>query len=318
MMLLLFLLETSKMSQLLSTATILYLTLLAITIFINSFGIYFLRKTRATYTNQKLILIHLSICEILLASSRILYRVIEYYKIPIENKLSQIALGTLHIQLSTYYLIVISLTVDRFIACKYPLRYVIILSRKKMKLLLVASWILGIVTNLPQLFFTSSITTSVFNYAILPVLDFTFIVTAIFGYSYIFQKVHKRMPGNFPKQSRSVSEPRYRSYKFYKMAAIINLRFFLLIIIPDIINAIYFANNFDLKSVLRVILTVCWYTNPIFDPVTYIFMQNEIRSDLRRRFERQQENNLKVRDQKDTFSTNVLKFDIGEAFDTKL
>ena len=284
------------MSQLLSATTILYLTLLAITIFINSFGIYFLRKTRATYTNQKLILIHLSICEILLASSRIIYRVIGYYKIPIENKLSQIALGILYIQLSTYYLFVISLTVDRFIACKYPLRYVIILSRKKMKLILVASWILGIVINLPQLFFTSSITILVFNYAILPVLDFTFIVTAVFGYSYIFQKVHKRMPGNFPKQSRRVSEPRYRSYKFYKMAAIINLRFFLLMIIPDIIFAIYFTGNFGSNNIMRVILIVCWYTNPIFDPVTYIFMQNEVRSDIRRLFERKRVYNQNGRD----------------------
>ena len=47
-------------------------------------------------------------------------------------------------------------------------------------------------------------------------------------------------------------------------------------------------------------------------------MQNEIRSDIRRLFERKRLYNQNGRDRKDTFTTNSMKSEIVEAFDTKL
>ena len=307
----------TAMGQLLSATTVIFMAILAITIIINSIGIFLLVRTRGTYTNQKLILTHLSICQILLALSRVIYRVMDYYEIPVENKYKQAALVFLYIELSTYYLMVINLTVDRFIACKYPLRYAIILARKKMKMFLAIAWLLGIAMNLPQLFFSSSITVYIFNYATLPVLDFAFIVTAAIGYGYILRKVRKAKHDKLFRQSRA-STQRKQSGKFFKMAAVINLRFFLLIIIPDIVFAIYFTGSFGSNNILRVILIICWYTNPIFDPITYIFMQKGIRSDFRKLFQRRRDKGLKSRGQLETFTTNSVKSESIRVYDTRL
>ena len=305
------------MSQLLSATTIVYLMILTITVFINAFGIYFISRTRGTYTNQKIILVNLSICQILLAISRMIYRLMDFYEIPTEDKYKQIALVFLYVELSTYYLFMISLTVDRFIACKHPLRYSIILSRKRVKKYLTVAWFLGVAVHFPQIFFSSMTAVFIFNYVTLPVLDFAFVATAAVGYGYILHKMHNRKLKRLPMHGPRMLEQRKRNYKFYKMAAIINLRFFLLIIIPDIIFAIYFTGNFGSNNTLRVILITCWYTNPIFDPITYIFMQKDIGKDVRRLFARKTSKTTECKGQKEVY-TSSLGIESAKIFDTRL
>ena len=265
------------MAQLLSVTTIVYIVILVVTIIINGIGLHLLFKTKGAYTNQKLILMHLSGCEILLAISRLLYRVLDYYKIPVENKLKQGALIFLYIELSTYYLIVICLTVDRFIASRYPLKYSRKLSKRRMKILLVISWIIGLSVNFPQLFISSKLTVFIFNYATLPCLDFGFLCFAGITYGYIFKKVRKRNGLTIARQQMKNGRRRRESLQCARMAAIITFRFFLLIVVPDIIFAVYFTANFASNNALRVVLIIAWYVNPIFDPITYIFMQRKMR-----------------------------------------
>ena len=305
------------MTLVLTATTIVSLALLAASIILNSFGIYLMKRTHGAYTNQKLILIHLSSCHIHLAISRTTYTVLHHYEIPTENYYKLAALGFIYIELSTYYLIIISLTVDRFVACKYPLRYAIVLSRKKMRIILATAWILGLVVNLPQLFISAKVTVFIFNYVTLPVLDFTFILTAVAGYGYLLYKLQKRKRDKLSRQNGRKRE-RSQNYKFIKMAAMINLRFFLLVIIPDIIFATNLSANFGSKSVMRFILVFCWYVNPVFDPVTYVFMQKGIRRELQRLFETRRENTSSGSGKSMLFTTNAIKSGNHKVFDTKL
>ena len=305
------------MTQVLAATTIVCLVLLAATIILNSFGIYLMKRTHGTYTNQKLILINLSSCQILLAISRTTYTVIHHYEIPTDNIYKLAALGFVYVELSTYYLVIISLTVDRFIACKYPLRYAIVLSRKKMRIILATAWILGLVVNLPQLFISASVAVFIFNYATLPVLDFTFVLTAITVYGYLLYKVQKRKRDKLSRHNGKERE-RSQNYKLIKMAAMINLRFFLLVTIPDIIFAMNLSANFGSKSVLRFILVFCWYVNPVFDPITYVFMQKGIRRELRRLFEITRENTSSGSGKSMLFTTNSIKSGNRKVFDTRL
>lgn len=259
---------------------------------------------------------HLSACQILLAISRIVYRVMDFYEIPIENKCKQAALVFLYIELSTYYLLIISITVDRGIACRYPLRYAILLSPRKMKTYLAASWMLGIIANLPSLFVPPSVTVYIFNYGTLPVLDGAFFITAVTGYGYLLYKMQKSKPTKLSRYRKHETYQRNRSGKFFMMAAIINLRFFILVIVPDVIFAIYFTQNFGSNNILRFVLIFCWYLNPIFDPITYIFMQQRIRSDLRQMFRCC--NTFESKGQQESFTVSSTKPGNLEIYDTKL
>ena len=268
------------MGKLKSSSTTAYLAILATSICLNSLGLYLILKKRRTYTNQKLILVHLSICQILLAFSRIIYNVLDLYQISILSKGKILALLFVYFQLSVYYLIMITLTLDRFVATKYPLRYNIILPRRKMHFILNILWLSGLVINVCQLPMTSDVIISIFNYGTLPCLDFTFVCSASVTYGYILHTILNRKTREKRLSLNKVHVHKNKN-QFLKMAAAINLRFFLLVVVPDVIYAVEITQDFGTYNVLRTVLTLCWYINPALDPITYVFMQKSMQRELK-------------------------------------
>lgn len=306
------------MDLFLTWSTKIFIALQVASIIINAVGIFVLVKMRAGCTNQSLILKNLSACHIFLAISRISYRLLEFHKIPIECSSKLVSLIGIYISLSIYYFVVISLSIDRFIACKYPLRYPMMLSRTKMKILLTASWGFCITVHLPQLFLSPQTTIEIFNFGTLPLLDLLFIITAVIGYGYIFYKISSKKSTTVLTARNNTSRPHNRNRKFIKMAAIINLRFFLLIIIPDIVFAIYFTLNFGSSSVLRTVLIYFWYLNPILDPITYVLMPQRNQASIQRAFRRRKGGSIATESHREMSTVSAVRLGNEATYDTKL
>ncbi len=260
------------MREILIISSSLYL----ISILLNGLGIHLLTVVRPL-TNSKFLLTNLAITGLLLSGIQIAFILYEAFS----GLYSPILLGLLGTIWLARHSSVFFLTIDRLIAIQFPLRYRVLITKKRLKIAILAAWILaialGTVMGISH-FHEMKWLYSFWNYMWI-FIDVVFIFSAVTTYGLIFNKIlRRRRFQNNEQDGRRRQFIMSREKKFIKIAGLIIGSFMVLVLIPDMI--------YDLapySQVFKAFIHISWPTGVIMDPVIYIFLQDDLRSLLKRR-----------------------------------
>ena len=250
-----------------------YFTIAVSAASLNALGIYFLVKDANRQTNQNLILKFLSAVELAYSCVMMIYWSFTCHgsMLTAVNVSSHIA----HCIYINITLIMLTMTFDRLIATRYPLRYAVSLTKKRAKVILLSSVLICAIFIL--LFMLIE-----FDVINIPIDKFVSPVTSTFAacfmvttYLYILMKISKRRRVGNSLQNARITRTT-ENQKFFKMSTIITLTYFTCCLLPDF--AYMLCRGCFTNSTL--VIRTLWHLGPLCDPITYIFMQKRLRKRL--------------------------------------
>eukprot|EP00112_Aurelia_sp_Birch-Aquarium-sp1_P013213 Seg2799.1 transcript_id=Seg2799.1/GoldUCD/mRNA.D3Y31 product="hypothetical protein" protein_id=Seg2799.1/GoldUCD/D3Y31 len=168
-------------------------------------------------------------------------------------------------------LIIALLTFDRLIATKYPLQFTLILTRRKTRVLLLASTLICINVAVATSFVEFDRFEVTIRRLILPIVSSLGAMFMIVTYSYIFFKISKRRNVGFRGRPTAVNQ------QYLKMAAIVTFAYVLCFLPPDFIYAFCLECIVN-KDYRYHIPNISRNLGLVFTPVVYIFMQKRRRN----------------------------------------
>ena len=239
---------------------------------LNVLGLYLLFKDRIRQTNQNLILKYWSSVELICSCLMLTDISIMYHGWTGSDKLFQVSTRILYSVYPITSLVMATMTLDRLIATKYPLRYVFILTKKKAHVILCSSTFLCITGGVSTSFLEFDQFLSAFDKFVFPAISTSATLFMWAAYTYIFIQVSKRRNMDNSMQNIRIRRTT-ENQQFLKMASIITLTYVTCYVIPDFAFMSCtgcFANGIDVYRIL-------FYLGPVLDPITYIFMQKRLR-----------------------------------------
>ena len=242
---------------------------------LNVTGTTLLRKLDKGITNQRLILMNLSICQ---GAISLLVTILQITIMSVDEfhpRFLQTLRCTIYGLYIQYYLIMIIMAVDRTIGTKFPLRYPIIFSRRKAKFLLAMAWILAVVYGTVSACFYNEFRNNYFSF-VLPIFDSVVFLCIAVSYSYIMFLLCTRKIQTASEQI-AVKTRKAEGKQLLKVAGIISLTFVLFNLIPDAIIAITYKSA---SSKLWTCVQITWSLGLLSDPITYLFFQKKLRTAL--------------------------------------
>ena len=301
----------------LKTIPMLLLILCSSTI-LNCLGIFLLHKDGSRQTNQNLILKFLSTNEVFLSVILIIKWSLTMNGSTQEDKhLQTLYVIFNHMALNNYF-IMLFMSFDRLIAVKYPLRYVVLLSKKRAMIILFAALACCVILALTSIFLHYETFNPILNRIIAPVISLSATICILVTYIYIFLKIWSQKNFDASMQNGLNNDVKDRrrnteSQQFLKMAAIITLTYVLCFLVPDIIYAFHIEDMTDGEI---AIMYVVWCAGLVMDPITYILMQKRMRDLLKTIlcFQQQKQQCTATRAELETKNSSI-----GQAvFDTRL
>ena len=250
-------------------------------LFLNSLGIYLLFAQRVSITGQNLILVNLSVLKILITITESVICVMEILGKGDTNREYQV----LDIINGGLYgindLIVITLTIDRFIATVSPLVYNINVTKKKLMTAVVISWLVGTGGIIPFFYAEYDALYDIYYKIVFLVCDGTIILLALITYGSILRALltaKKRLSGF----SRGKSERFKRRHgKFFYVAGLIIASFIMFVAIPDAVYAALVIVQEREDPMIERAVGLVWSFYLIADPLIYVFLQSQTKAKLK-------------------------------------
>jgi 7 transmembrane receptor (rhodopsin family). len=241
---------------------------------------------------QRLYLMNLNVVEIFLAISFVANKVVrDYFVYPKARFILHIVHGCLF---SLWYIFVMVLiTIDRFLTVYFCLRYPLIWSLKKTKVLMVFVSVLsvfmtfilnGVVADTSKWDVTKTYTI----YRTPPVLDVLFLILICLTYGYLFHRIRVSQRSVQPQDNLSGFTSNHTTVhklkrKFYFPTLLI-ISFILFWMLPNWIHYYYYTNDRKIPSTFHVIIDMCYSFAIVFDAFIYIFSLPNIRMQFLRFF----------------------------------
>lgn len=246
--------------------------ILSSAIVLNVLGLCLLFKDGTRTTNQNLILKYLSSVELVCSCLMLTDVSMIYHGWTGNDRVFQVLTRILYSVYPITSLIMVMMTLDRFIATKYPLRYVFILTKKKARVILSTSTFVCIFGGASTSFLEFDKFLSTFDQFVFPAISTSATLFMCAAYAYIFIKVSKRRNMDHSMQNIRIRRTT-ENQQFLKMASIITLTYLTCYVVPDfgyMLCAGCFIDGIDVYRIL-------WYLGPVLDPIAYIFMQKRLR-----------------------------------------
>ena len=244
------------------------LALVVTAFFLNATGAILLWKIERRNTNQKTILLNLSICHAINSCFLVVVFSLSVSGLTMENRYVQIVdSGALLCFIQNYFIMMI-MSIDRLIGTKYPIRCIDIFSERRLKICLVLTWFLCIVIGILSSIFYD-VVGSIFESVAFPILDTLSLCCIGITYGYIMYAVSTRKLATSAAARRNTE-----SKQLLRMTAIIASTFILFIVLPDLVIA--FA-AMEISMEIHGILCCCFYVGLIADPITYLLIRQRLR-----------------------------------------
>ncbi len=207
--------------------------------------------------------------------------------LPFHSNIHERECSNLDVRCDVYYLFynfsMYLLTIDRLIAILFPLRHRVLITRKLILRFIVGMCIIAITLGI-SIVLNHTLFAFFEKYMWLS-LNAAYMIVCCITYGLIFFKIRSRRRFETSLEPANVVSRRQRfavsrNIKFFKIAALIISSFIILVLIPDMILHFYPVHG---EIVFDSLYTV-WTIGLILDPVTYIFLQDDLRFLLKNKF----------------------------------
>lgn len=231
--------------------------LMGLSVLLNAFGIYCLRKQSGGNTNQRLLLQNLSIIEI----TKILYDFISlglFHTCKSCYKKYSVFLDIVEINFMTVLFVsVLLITIDRLCCVVLSTRYKRSVTEKLVKEILISTWLISFTSGL----FMWAIVTSTEYVKIYYYMSFDIIIIVMTGIVYLTMIVLiQKRRNKFTRASEK------RNMKMFLVPTLIVTSFILCNAIPDLILIRHYNN------VTYGVISYLWALGFVTDPLIYIFV----------------------------------------------
>lgn len=249
---------------------------LCVAIFLNSIGIYFLRKVKNRRTYQNIILINMSSAQILMSLMTIPHWALTMNGYDMYSGVNLTLLEILKPFHFPLYMIMIFLTIDRFLACKLSLRFRIVLTERMCFVVLAMAWLSGLIDMLILLFSDDSMhQIDIQERLIFPILDGIFLCTALITYAFILSKIFGRRH-SIERNTTATGRMGAATLKFFQVSATIIFTFIVFVVAPHSVQTIYLHTKGDVPMSVEFANYTVLSPYFIILPLLYIFMQKEV------------------------------------------
>lgn len=258
------------MSDIFFAELVLSALLLATAICLNVMGTYLLWKKERGLTNQRLILMNLSICEAITSALLLGNIVLEFRKLDdkVDKIYGQILFAAIEVLRMEYYCIMCIMTIDRCIGTRLPLKCFILFSKRRAKIVLGATWTLSLLScALFGIFYQDF---SPYFHLFLLALGIASLCCIIVSYCYILTILINSGILRAGTRNRRNCENK----QFIKMTAIISSTFVFLILIPEFVHA-FLHEKVSIE--VKYVIYIMWYIDLVVDPITYILIRKKLR-----------------------------------------
>lgn len=245
------------------------LLVVVIALFLNVTGAILLWKIERVKTNQRTILLNLSICEACLSAFLIVHLFMKLQIFGRDKKYFQIMESANLLCYLECYFTIIMMTIDRFIGTKFPLRHQDLFSKRRLTKVLALTWILSLVAGILLAAMYERVRQAIRDSYLFTLMDTLSLSCIGIAYGYIMYIVRTR------KLPTTATARRSRGSKqLIKMTAIIAFTFILFIVIPDF--ALAFIGK-EISTEIEGILLFGTYLVLVADPITYLLIRKKLR-----------------------------------------
>lgn len=250
----------------------------AVALVLNGLGIYLLAKLRARISNQNVILINISLIKMILSITEAVLCVLEIVGSG-TSRIYQVFDITNAGLYGVNHLTVVILTLDRLLATIIPLRYNRQMTKVKLRIPIIASWIIGTAGIVPFFVYDYSLLYSIYYKIVFLTLDGIVLLVAVITYGSILKTLLRKERTfdrglTLTKRSVTVSQ---RFGRFFYVSSLIIASFILCVAIPDVIYASLVIIQGNEDPMIEHALGLVWSIYLVSDPLIYIFLQKPIR-----------------------------------------
>ena len=243
---------------------------------LHTIGFYLLLKISAKNyfkPTQCLYLFNLSVSEILISLGKIVYLVLMLLNYTTHSlRVESLQRSGMFLY---YILVMLLITVDRFIEVHYNIRYHLVWSKRKTKVLLFLAKVLSICFALVMCITQKNRCQMIYNLSVYfwPTSEGVFIVVAVVTYCYIIRKMYKNY-----QQDHKHSIRKTRAKQNFYCPTLLIITFVIFWIIPDQIEFFYAFRGEERSMKYELTINVAYVFAMVSDALVYIFTPKAIRT----------------------------------------
>ena len=244
---------------------------------LNVIGIYLIRKQESQRTYQNLIILNLNVIQIPISIGANAYWIsVLTHGTGSKTLLRWTTPMWISARITLIFIIAI-VTFDRLFAIKYSLRYLIIVSKRMVKLALSAIWLSWFVGFSVLKSMGTDIYFHVIIVLIVPISEFLLLCFILCTYFYIFWRIRKRRK-ILKDSSANPQQVQYWNKQALRVSTAIILSYIMFVVLPDftdsILQPIIKGEAWEKILLTAYMLDTCYY---VALPVTYIFLHRDTR-----------------------------------------